>query len=81
MKDNSEQYFLRIEKSVGRAINSYSLIKENDKVAVALSGGKGFPCDARDSGEPEEEASGNIRSISGSCACKKYRIRNRPGFS
>jgi len=40
MKDNSEQYFLRIEKSVGRAINSYSLIKENDKVAVALSGGK-----------------------------------------
>lgn len=40
MKDSSEQYFLQIEKSVGRAINSYSLIKENDRVAVALSGGK-----------------------------------------
>jgi len=40
MKDKSEQYFLKIEKSVGRAINRYSLIKENDKVAVALSGGK-----------------------------------------
>lgn len=40
MKDSSEQYFLQIEKSVGRAINSCSLIKENDRVAVALSGGK-----------------------------------------
>lgn len=40
MKDNSEQYFLRIEKSVGRGINTYSLIEENDRVAVALSGGK-----------------------------------------
>ncbi|HNX24521.1 MAG TPA: tRNA 2-thiocytidine biosynthesis TtcA family protein [Spirochaetota bacterium] len=40
MKDNSEQYFLHIEKSVGRGINTYSLIKENDRVAVALSGGK-----------------------------------------
>jgi len=40
MKESSEQYFLRIEKSVGRAINTYSLIKENDRVAVALSGGK-----------------------------------------
>lgn len=40
MEMNSDQYFLRIEKSVGRAINRYSLIKENDRVAVALSGGK-----------------------------------------
>jgi len=40
MEMNPEQYFLRIEKSVGRAINTYSLIKENDRVAVALSGGK-----------------------------------------
>lgn len=40
MKDQSEQYFLKIEKIAGRAINSYSLIKENDRVAVALSGGK-----------------------------------------
>jgi len=40
MKNNPEQYFLKIEKSVGRAINRYSLIKENDSVAVALSGGK-----------------------------------------
>lgn len=40
MKETSEQYFLQIEKSVGRAINTYSLIKENDRVAVALSGGK-----------------------------------------
>jgi len=40
MKDKPEQYFLRIEKSAGRAINAYSLIKENDRVAVALSGGK-----------------------------------------
>jgi len=35
-----EDYFLKIEKSVGRAINRYSLIKENDRVVVALSGGK-----------------------------------------
>lgn len=40
MKDNSEQYFLRIEKSAGRGINAYGLIKEGDRVAVALSGGK-----------------------------------------
>ncbi|PKL17138.1 MAG: tRNA 2-thiocytidine(32) synthetase TtcA [Spirochaetae bacterium HGW-Spirochaetae-5] len=40
MKNSAEQYFLKIEKSVGRAINAYSLIKENDRVAVALSGGK-----------------------------------------
>jgi len=40
MKDYSDQYFLKIEKTVGRAINIYSLIKENDKVAVGLSGGK-----------------------------------------
>ena len=40
MKDNPEQYYLQIEKSVGRAINRYSLIRENDRVAVALSGGK-----------------------------------------
>ncbi|MCL1864764.1 MAG: tRNA 2-thiocytidine biosynthesis TtcA family protein [Spirochaetes bacterium] len=36
----ADKYFLEIEKSVGRAINCYSLIRENDKVAVALSGGK-----------------------------------------
>jgi tRNA(Ile)-lysidine synthase TilS/MesJ len=40
MKKNYNKYFLEIEKSIGRAINSYSLIRENDKVAVALSGGK-----------------------------------------
>ncbi len=40
MKNSEEQYFLKIEKSVGRAINVYSLIKEDDRVAVALSGGK-----------------------------------------
>ncbi len=40
MKDKAEQYFLKIEKTVGRAINRYSLISENDSVAVALSGGK-----------------------------------------
>lgn len=40
MKESPEQYFLRIEKTVGRAINRYSLIEENDCVAVALSGGK-----------------------------------------
>lgn len=40
MKDTPEQYFLKIEKKTGRAINTYSLIKENDRVAVALSGGK-----------------------------------------
>ena len=38
MKNN--KFFLEIEKSVGAAINSYSLIGANDKVAVALSGGK-----------------------------------------
>jgi tRNA(Ile)-lysidine synthase TilS/MesJ len=38
MKDN--KYFLEIEKSVGKAINDYSLIKDNDRVIVALSGGK-----------------------------------------
>jgi len=38
MKNN--KYFLEIEKTVGRAINDYSLIKENDKILVALSGGK-----------------------------------------
>jgi tRNA(Ile)-lysidine synthetase-like protein len=36
----NNKYFLEIEKTVGRAINDYSLIKENDKVVVALSGGK-----------------------------------------
>ena len=40
MKDNPELYFLQLEKKVGRAINRYSLIGENDRVAVALSGGK-----------------------------------------
>ncbi len=41
MKTNPDQYyFLKIEKSLGRAIHRYSLIKENDRVAVALSGGK-----------------------------------------
>ena len=40
MKNSTEQYFLKIEKNAGRAINAYSLIKENDRVAVALSGGK-----------------------------------------
>ena len=40
MKESPEQYFLRIEKSVGRGINRYNLIEENDSVAVALSGGK-----------------------------------------
>jgi len=40
MKESPEQYFLRIEKTVGRAVNRYSLIEENDRVAVALSGGK-----------------------------------------
>ena len=39
-KNNNNKYFLEIEKTVGRAINDYSLIKENDKVLVALSGGK-----------------------------------------
>jgi len=34
------KYLLEIEKTVGRAINNYSLIKENDRVVVALSGGK-----------------------------------------
>jgi len=38
MKNN--KYFLEIEKTVGKAINDYSLIRENDKVLVALSGGK-----------------------------------------
>jgi tRNA(Ile)-lysidine synthetase-like protein len=38
MKNN--KYFLEIEKTAGRAINNYSLIKENDRVVVALSGGK-----------------------------------------
>jgi tRNA(Ile)-lysidine synthetase-like protein len=37
---NNNKYFLEIEKSVGKAINDYSLIRENDKVLVALSGGK-----------------------------------------
>lgn len=40
MKDSAGIYFSKIEKAVGRAINRYSLIKENDRVAVALSGGK-----------------------------------------
>ena len=40
MKDTTGEYFLKTEKTVGRAINSYSLIKENDRVALALSGGK-----------------------------------------
>ena len=40
MKDSTEHHFLRVEKTVGRAINKYTLIKENDRVAVALSGGK-----------------------------------------
>jgi tRNA(Ile)-lysidine synthase TilS/MesJ len=40
VKNSPEQYFLQIEKTAGRAINAYSLIKENDRVAVALSGGK-----------------------------------------
>ncbi len=35
-----EEYFLKVEKIVGRAINRYSQIKKNDSVAVALSGGK-----------------------------------------
>ncbi|MCL2154695.1 MAG: tRNA 2-thiocytidine biosynthesis TtcA family protein [Leptospirales bacterium] len=34
------KYLLEIEKTVGRAINNYSLIKEKDRVVVALSGGK-----------------------------------------
>ncbi len=40
MNHNPEQYFLKIEKSLGRAIHRYSLIKDKDRVAVALSGGK-----------------------------------------
>jgi tRNA(Ile)-lysidine synthase TilS/MesJ len=38
MKNN--KYFLEIEKTVGRAINNYSLIREQDRVVVGLSGGK-----------------------------------------
>jgi tRNA(Ile)-lysidine synthase TilS/MesJ len=34
------RYIDKIEKSVGRAINRYSLIAGGDRVAVALSGGK-----------------------------------------
>ena len=40
MKSSAEQYFLKIEKSAGKAINTYTMIRENDRVAVALSGGK-----------------------------------------
>jgi tRNA(Ile)-lysidine synthetase-like protein len=37
---NNHKYFLEIEKIAGKAINDYALIKENDRVLVALSGGK-----------------------------------------
>jgi tRNA(Ile)-lysidine synthase TilS/MesJ len=33
-------YLKRIQKTVGRAINRFNLIRSNDRVAVALSGGK-----------------------------------------
>lgn len=38
--DADKRYLLSIEKTVGRAVNTYSLIKGDDSVAVALSGGK-----------------------------------------
>lgn len=38
--DKTDHYLLKIEKTVGRAINRYSLIKEDDRVVVAVSGGK-----------------------------------------
>ncbi len=41
MSTSGENAFLkRIQKSVGRAINLFSMIRSNDRVAVALSGGK-----------------------------------------
>jgi len=39
MTYRKNEYILKIEKEVGRAINQYSLIKEGDNIAVALSGG------------------------------------------
>lgn len=41
MSTTAENAFLkRIQKSVGRAINHFDLVRSNDRVAVALSGGK-----------------------------------------
>jgi tRNA 2-thiocytidine biosynthesis protein TtcA len=37
--DNS-QYFLRVQKAVGRAINRYGMISAGERVAVGVSGGK-----------------------------------------
>jgi len=39
MNVSEKEYLLKIEKSVGRTINKYSLIGSGEKVAVALSGG------------------------------------------
>jgi tRNA(Ile)-lysidine synthase TilS/MesJ len=36
----TDKYTASIEKEVGRCINRYSLVKENDRILVGLSGGK-----------------------------------------
>jgi tRNA(Ile)-lysidine synthetase-like protein len=38
--DETDYFLRKTEKTVGRAINRYSLVMENDRVVVALSGGK-----------------------------------------
>ncbi len=35
-----KKFIARVQRDVGRAINSYSLIEEGDRIAVGLSGGK-----------------------------------------
>lgn len=41
MKEKTDKKFIeKISRDVGRAINRYSLIEDNDKIALGLSGGK-----------------------------------------
>ena len=37
---NESRYLLRVQKTVGRAINRYGLVGADDRVAVGISGGK-----------------------------------------
>ncbi|HOD15877.1 MAG TPA: ATP-binding protein [Spirochaetota bacterium] len=38
--EQESRYLLRVQKTVGRAVNRYGLIQANDRIAVGVSGGK-----------------------------------------